>query len=84
MSKEVKKLREYEAALLRAYQAYLRALLAALTATRRGKAPLAHGRIAVKCMAGLLAALPHFNYASDLLQALVPAIVHRDDRIRWV
>ncbi len=41
-----------------------------------------HGRIAVKCMATLLTSLPHFNYTSDLLQALVPYMAHRDDQIR--
>ena len=31
-------------------------------------AGLATARVAVRCLAGLLVSLPHFNYASDLLQ----------------
>ncbi len=82
VSKEVQATRDYEAALLRGYQAYLKTLLAAADAgprTAAGKArpaagaAAAHGgtqhsallgaRVAVRCMAGLLEALPHFNYA---------------------
>jgi len=36
-----------------------------------GAAALATARVAVRCLAGLLVALPHFNYASDLLQVLL-------------
>ena len=36
----------------------------ALESSRRSAAPPAHGRVAIKCMAGMLAAAPHFNYAS--------------------
>ena len=39
---------------------------------RRGapdQAALASARVAVRCLALLLASLPHFNYASDILQA---------------
>lgn len=50
---------------------------------RSGQAAAAHGRIATKCMATLLTSLPHFNYASDLLAALVPAMAHKDPQIRW-
>lgn len=31
-------------------------------------AALSTARVAVRCLAGLLVSLPHFNYASDLLQ----------------
>lgn len=49
---------------------------------RSGAQPVQHGRIAVKCMATLLTALPHFNYTSDLLQALVPHMADRDPQTR--
>ena len=45
-------------------------------------APPQQGRIAVKCMAGLLESAPHFNYRSDLLRALVACLPHRDEQIR--
>ena len=73
VSKEVAALQEHEAALLRCYQAYLKALLAAATS-----ASISHGvaagsaaatrRVAVRCMGQLLVARPGFNYSSDLLQ----------------
>jgi hypothetical protein len=42
---------------------------------------LATARVAVKCMAQLLLARPGFNYFSDLLQALVPRMVHWDGEL---
>ena len=34
----------------------------------RDGAALSTARVAVRCLAGLLVALPHFNYTGDLLQ----------------
>ncbi len=82
ISKEVKKLWEYENALLKGYQQYLKSLLAVLNAARNGQATAAHGRVAARCLAGLLVAAPHFNYSSDLLQAVVPNMVNKDEQIR--
>ena len=36
----------------------------AFNASNAGHAPIQQGRVAVKCMAGLLEAAPHFNYRS--------------------
>jgi nucleolar complex protein 3 len=82
ISKEVKKLWDYETALLKGYQHYLKSLLAVLNAARSGHATPAHGRVAARCLAGLLVAAPHFNYSSDLLQAVVPNMVNTDEQIR--
>lgn len=57
-------------------------ILQAAQQARSGQQPVQHGRIAVKCMASLLVALPHFNYTSDLLQALVPHMAHKDQQTR--
>lgn len=68
VSREVQKLRDYEAALLRAYQSYLKLLVAAMNQGGAGgakgasSAPKHHARVAVKCMCQLLVSLPHFNY----------------------
>jgi nucleolar complex protein 3 len=35
-------------------------------------------RTALRCMCGLLEALPHFNYRSDLLRALIPRLAADD------
>lgn len=40
------------------------AVTQAYKTSNSGQAPLQQGRIAVKCMAGLLEAAPHFNYRS--------------------
>jgi nucleolar complex protein 3 len=58
-------------------QAYLKELLAAARGPRRGADAAAHARVALRCMCSLLIALPHFNYASDLLQAIVPSMASR-------
>jgi hypothetical protein len=39
-------------------------------------------RVAVSCLCGILDAVPHFNYISDVLQVLVPKLDSSDDRIR--
>ena len=61
-------------------QGYLKALLKGCNAAEgggmdpqadRGVARLGTARVAVRCLALLLASLPHFNYAGDILQ--VPA-----------
>ena len=76
-------LRAYEAGLLAAYQAFLRTVLAAsggrgagaLAAATVGggtsPAATARARAAVRCMAELVTALPHFNFAGDLLRVSV-------------
>jgi nucleolar complex protein 3 len=64
LSKEVRALRAHESALLDSYHAYLKALLRAFKASNAGDAPIQQGRVAAKCMAGLLEAAPHFNYRS--------------------
>jgi nucleolar complex protein 3 len=74
VSKEVQALRDFESALLKGYQAYLKTLLAAATAKpsvgsgNGSGARLATARVALRCMGQLLVAKPGFNYSSDLLQ----------------
>ena len=69
ISKEVKKVRDYEAALLRAYQAFLKALLNAA----RGQRGLGFARAGIRCLCMLLPSLYGFNYSSDLLQVGDPS-----------
>jgi hypothetical protein len=71
LSKEVQRQRDYEGALLKAYQQHLKALLSAADAASKGgggTSQLQSGRAAVRCMGLLLTSLPHFNYGADLLQ----------------
>ncbi|KAK9865833.1 hypothetical protein WJX84_002937, partial [Apatococcus fuscideae] len=79
VSKEIKRLRDYEATLLRCYQAYLKLLLAASRQGKGSPGGLAGPRVAAKCLCGLLVAVPHFNYSQDLLQSVVPLLAHQDE-----
>ena len=62
VSKDVQKLRDYESSLLKAYQVYMKHLLAAGQTTQKGRGPVQHVRVAVRCMCQLLVTVPHFNY----------------------
>lgn len=63
-------------------QVYLKQLLAVARDKDRQTSDPGTVRTAVRCMCGLLSALPHFNYTSDLLQAVVPLLVSKDLQIR--
>lgn len=76
VSKEVAKLRDYESALLKHYQSFLKAILAA---SKAAQWPAAHVRVAVRCMCQLLTTAPHFNY-TWVVAALVPG-VHTHTRL---
>ncbi|PSC74530.1 nucleolar complex 3-like protein isoform X2 [Micractinium conductrix] len=82
LSKEVRALRAYEASLLESYHSYLKGLQRAFKRSSAGHEPAQQGRIAIKCMAALLEAAPHFNYRSDLLQVLVSCLPNKDHQIR--
>jgi hypothetical protein len=102
VSRDVQAIREFESSLLKGYQTYLKALLAALKPNNNKKAAadvggnggpkgsssssskkeaIATARIAVRCMGQLAVARPGFNYFRDLLQALVPCMVHGDEEV---
>lgn len=72
VSKEVRRLRAYEQALVGAYQAYIRELG---TLAQSGKgAGSGHGSLsslAITCACALLTAVPHFNFRGELLKILV-------------
>ena len=82
VSKEVKQTRDYESTQLRTYQAYLKLLLQAIGAQAGSATPSATSKVAARCMCGMLSALHHFNYSSDLLQAVVPLMTHKDEQLR--
>ena len=63
-------------------QAYLKLLLTAVGSKARPAQSPSQARVAARCMCGLLSALHHFNYSSDLLQAVVPLMVHQDEQLR--
>jgi nucleolar complex protein 3 len=80
VSKEVRKLRAYEQALVGGYQAYIREL-AKLAQSGRGGLSRdggpSLGSIAISCACTLLTAVPHFNFRGDLLKILVGKLSNR-------
>jgi nucleolar complex protein 3 len=74
VSKEVRRLRAYEQALVGGYQGYIRELSKLAQSgkggTSRDGGP-SLGSIAIGCACTLLTAVPHFNFRKDLLKILV-------------
>ncbi|KAI0015932.1 nucleolar complex-associated protein 3 [Xylariomycetidae sp. FL0641] len=68
LSKDVRKLRIYEQALVKGYQAYVGSL-AKYAKAGRGAPDIAS--VAITCACNLLTAVPHFNFRGDLLKILV-------------
>jgi nucleolar complex protein 3 len=74
VSREVRKLRAYEQALVGGYQGYIRELLKLAQSVRSGKARdggPSLGSIAISCTCALLTDVPHFNFRGELLKILV-------------
>ncbi|KAI9009804.1 nucleolar complex-associated protein-domain-containing protein, partial [Gaertneriomyces semiglobifer] len=72
VSKDVKKLRQYEEGLLSNYQAYLQVLESTVQTSLKAKQyddPLII--IAMQCMADLLTSVTHFNFRLNLMTAIV-------------
>ena len=63
-------------------QAYLKLLLPVTGSNAKSAQSSAEARVAARCMCGLLTALHHFNYAADLLQAVVPLMISKDAQLR--
>lgn len=85
VSKDVQRVRDYETALLKNYQQYLKALWQAADSVNKVKVnkvnKLAHARVAMRCLCHLLCHVSHFNYTSDILRAVVPRTCHVDPGI---
>ncbi|KAH9308919.1 hypothetical protein KI387_036830, partial [Taxus chinensis] len=75
VSKEVKKLRDFESTLLRCYQSYLQKLITLGNVS-------SSCRVALRCICCLLEAIPHFNYRDSLLAAVIPHMSSIDDLSR--
>ncbi|KAL1842737.1 hypothetical protein VTJ49DRAFT_4375 [Mycothermus thermophilus] len=79
LSKEVRRLRTYEQALVTGYKNYLGTLAkhasSPVTETRKGAQPISS--IAFTCACTLINAVPHFNFRGDLLRILVRKLSSR-------
>ena len=60
----------------------MKLLLGAVGSKNRPAPSPSLARVAARCMCGLLSALHHFNYSADLMQAMVPLMVHQDPQLR--
>ncbi|MCJ1268796.1 hypothetical protein MMC22_008684 [Lobaria immixta] len=73
LSKEVRRLRAFEQALVGSYQAYVKELTKLGKSNNRdgsdGTATV--GQVAVSCACALLLAVPHFNFRGELLKILI-------------
>ncbi|SLM37628.1 Nucleolar complex-associated protein 3 [Lasallia pustulata] len=73
VSKEVRRLRAFEQALVGSYQSYVKEL-ARYAKSSRGDVAVAQATlatVAISCACTLLLAVPHFNFRGDLLKILV-------------
>lgn len=74
VSKEVKRIRAYEQALVGGYQGYIRELAKLAQSAQSGSSKEAGpnlGSVAISCACALLVAVPHFNFRGDILKILV-------------
>ncbi|KAK2745381.1 hypothetical protein FQN57_003724 [Myotisia sp. PD_48] len=72
ISKDVRKLRNFEQSLLTSYRAYVQQL-ASYAKARRGSETESLGlrSLAINCACSLLTSVPHFNFRGELLKILV-------------
>lgn len=73
LSKEVRKLRNYEQSLLSAYRRYIQQLTSFSKGEKQDQDKDESGMrtVAVNCACSLLLAVPHFNFRTELLKILV-------------
>lgn len=73
VSKEVRRLRAFEQALVGSYQSYIKHLAVLAKSSQRdySKAPTGLATLAISCACALLLSVPHFNFRGELLKILV-------------
>ncbi|KAH6636543.1 nucleolar complex-associated protein-domain-containing protein [Chaetomium tenue] len=79
LSKDVKRLRTYEQALVSGYQGYIKTLARHASSTATGSRRLGQpvSSIAFTCACTLVNAVPHFNFRGELLRILVKKLSGR-------
>ena len=88
LKKDTLRLQKYETALLRCYKTFLVKLEAFVKSIkgggRRDEAAARQNNFMLGCMCQLLVAHPHFNYAVNILHAVVPVLNQADPDSRRV
>ncbi|KAH0840974.1 Nucleolar complex-associated protein 3 [Fonsecaea pedrosoi] len=78
ISKDVRRTRQYEHALVTGYQAYVKQL-GSLAKARKGDAEIQSLRsVAINCACTLLLSVPHFNFRTEILGILVHEVASRE------
>src|SRR2546423_12899040 len=78
VSKEVRKTRQYEQALVSAYQGYIKRL-ASLSKSKGPSGDIDSLKsVAIRCVCTLLTSVPHFNFRTELLNILVHQLSSRE------
>ncbi|KAI4158809.1 MAG: hypothetical protein LQ342_007106 [Letrouitia transgressa] len=72
LSKDVRRLRSFEQALVGSYQKFIKDL--ASCATKTSEAPTDIASVAISCACNLLLAVPHFNFRNELLKILIDRV----------
>ena len=83
VTKETQKLRDFEAGLLKMYKGFVRLIVRRGGGEKKSRAQRGGGfglepGVALTCLCQLLEALPHFNFRTDVLSALVPHMARVD------
>ena len=79
VSKEVRRLRAFEQALVSSYQGYIKDLASCAKASGKNLSEAAASvvSVAISCACALLLAVPHFNFRGELLKILVAKLSSR-------
>ncbi|KAL4778464.1 nuclear export protein Noc3 [Aspergillus varians] len=86
ISKDVRKLRNYEQSLLSGYKHYIQVLLSFTKSSKdKGNPDAGIKNVAINCACSLLVAVPHFNFRAELLRIIINQLARRrvdDDFIK--
>lgn len=79
LSKEVRKMRNFEQSIVRGYQRYIKDLgrVAALRRPDSSEETTSMSTVAISCTCNLLTSVPHFNFRSELLKIIVNKLSRR-------
>ncbi|KAF4538824.1 CCAAT-binding factor [Lasiodiplodia theobromae] len=79
LSKEVRRLRNFEQAIVHGYQDYVRDLAQCAKGSKPGSSDSIAGlaTVAISCACNLLTSVPHFNFRGDIIKILVDKLSTR-------
>ncbi|KAL2826590.1 nucleolar complex-associated protein-domain-containing protein [Aspergillus cavernicola] len=79
VSKDVRKLRDYEQSLVSGYKHYIQILLSLTKSLKGDRGPKDTGlkSVAINCACSLLLAVPHFNFRAELLRIIINQLARR-------